>query len=128
MDKECTAYEELYNRFPLDIQFLGIGENGHIAFNGSGTSLTSTTHVVNLTESTLGANDRFFDNQEQIPTTALTMGISSILAARKIILLAFGEHKRLPLEKLFAGNITTDYPVTALVDHDDVTVIMDIVI
>lgn len=125
-DAECIAYEKLLHEYPLDLQFLGIGENGHIAFNEPGISFESVTHVETLTDSTLGANSRFFENDDPIPTTALTMGISSILAAKKVILLAFGEHKRFALEKLMEGDVTTDYPVTALINHSDVTVITDI--
>lgn len=128
LEEECVSYEKRLAEFPVDIQFLGIGENGHIAFNEPGTSFESVTHVAHLTESTLGANSRFFDNNEEVPTTALTMGIASVLGARKIILLAFGEHKRFALEKLLEGKVTTEYPVTALIGHEDVTIITDIII
>lgn len=126
LDQECVSYEVLLRENPLDIQFLGIGANGHIAFNEPGTSFESVTHVAALTDSTLGSNSRFFENEEQIPTTALTMGISSVLAAKKIILLVFGEHKRFALEKLMEGKVSTDYPVTALINHSNVTVITDL--
>jgi glucosamine-6-phosphate deaminase len=125
-EDECTLYEKLFREFPLDVQLLGIGENGHIAFNEPGTSFDSVTHVATLTDSTLGANSTFFENDEPIPTTALTMGIASVLAAKKIILIALGERKRFALERLLEGKVTVDYPVTALVGHDDVTVITDI--
>lgn len=126
LEAECVSYEELLREYPLDIQFLGIGVNGHIAFNEPGTSFDSVTHVANLTASTLGANSQFFGDDEKIPTTALSMGISSVLAAKKIILLVFGDHKRFALEKLMEGKVTTEYPVTALIEHSDVTVITDI--
>jgi glucosamine-6-phosphate deaminase len=125
-EDECTLYEKLFREFPLDVQLLGIGENGHIAFNEPGTSFDSVTHVATLTDSTLGANSTFFENDEPIPTTALTMGIASVLAAKTIILIALGERKRFALERLLEGKVTVDYPVTALVGHDDVTVITDI--
>lgn len=126
LDVECASYRELLCEFPLDIQFLGIVANGHIAFNELGTSFESVTHIVNLTDSILGSNRRFFGNDEQIPTTALTMGISSVLAVKKIILLVFGEHKRFALEKLMEGKVTIENPVTPLIKHSDVTVITDI--
>ena len=110
----------------MDVQLLGIGENGHIAFNEPGTSFDSVTHLTTLTESTLGVNSTFFDNDETIPSTALTMGITSVLAAKKIILIAFGERKRFALEKLLEGKVTVEYPVTALIGHSDVTVITDL--
>ncbi|MCZ2258556.1 glucosamine-6-phosphate deaminase [Sporosarcina sp. G11-34] len=126
LEAECAAYEELLRQHPLDVQFLGIGVNGHIAFNEPGTSFESVTHIAQLTDSTLGVNSQFFDNDKQIPDTALTMGIASVLAAKKIILLVFGEKKRFALKKLMEGKTTTEYPVTALIKHSDVTVITDI--
>jgi len=126
LEAECVAYEELLSQHPLDVQFLGIGVNGHIAFNEPGTSFDSVTHIAQLTDSTLGVNSEYFDNDKQIPDTALTMGIGSVLAAKKIILLVFGEKKRFALEKLMEGKTTTEYPVTSLIKHNDVTVITDI--
>ena len=123
---ECAAYEKRLREYPLDVQLLGIGENGHIAFNEPGTSFDSVTHLTTLTESTLGVNSTLFGNDETIPRTALTMGIASVLAAKKIILIAFGERKRFALEKLLEGNVTVEYPVTALIGHPDVTVITDL--
>lgn len=126
LDAECARYEQLLQAHPIDIQFLGVGENGHIAFNEPGTSFGSVTHVADLTSSTIEVNSRFFDAIGEVPTTAMTMGIASILRARKIILLAFGERKRFALEKLLAGSVTTDYPITALLQHDDVTIMTDL--
>jgi len=126
LDEECASYERLLREFPLDVQLLGIGENGHIAFNEPGISFDSVTHVETLTDSTLGVNSAFFEDDKPIPTTALTMGILSILAAKKIILIALGERKRFALERLLEGTVTVDYPVTALLSHGDVTVITDI--
>ncbi|WP_432355866.1 glucosamine-6-phosphate deaminase [Sporosarcina sp. A2] len=126
LDAECVRYETLLKENPLDIQFLGIGENGHIAFNEPGTSPESVTHVVELTESTIEVNSQYFTEDETMPTTALTMGISSIMQAKKLIVVAFGEKKRAALEKLFAGEVSTEWPVTYLLDHPDVTVITDL--
>jgi len=108
LEEECITYEKRLREYPIDVQLLGIGENGHIAFNEPGTSFDSVTHLTTLTESTLGVNSTFFENDETIPRTALTMGIASVLAAKKIILIAFGERKRFALEKLLEGNVTVD--------------------
>jgi glucosamine-6-phosphate deaminase len=124
--EECAAYEELLEEYPLDVQLLGVGENGHIAFNEPGTPFDSVTHVAQLTESTMGVNGQYFENDEKIPETALTMGISSILGAKKLILLAFGEKKRAAITKLLEGNVTNEWPITKLLDHDDVIVITDL--
>lgn len=123
---ECLRYENLLNSKPLDIQFLGVGENGHIAFNEPGTSFDSVTHVTDLTDSTLGVNSQYFDDNEEIPSTAYTMGIASIMNAKKIILLAFGEKKRLAIEALLGEEVTEDWPITVLKNHPHVTVITDI--
>lgn len=124
--EECAAYEELLEEYPLDIQLLGVGENGHIAFNEPGTPFDSLTHVAQLAESTIGVNSQYFEKNEKVPETAFTMGISSILAAKKLVVLAFGEKKRAAIEKLFEGNVTTEWPITKLVDHNDVIVITDL--
>lgn len=126
LEKECTQYEELLQKHPLDIQLLGVGENGHIAFNEPGTPYDSITHVAELTDSTLHVNSRFFDNDEKIPNTALTMGIASIMQAKKIILVAFGEKKREAIAKLLEGKVTADWPITKLLQHGDLTVITDL--
>lgn len=126
VDEECAAYEALLEKHPLDIQLLGVGENGHIAFNEPGTSVDSVTHVAHLTESTLSVNSRFFDNDEEIPNTALTMGISSIMRAKKVVMVAFGEKKRKAIEKLLIGEVTPEWPITKLLHHDDLIVITDL--
>ncbi len=123
---ECAAYEQLLLKNPLDIQFLGVGENGHIAFNEPGTSADSVTHVTQLADSTLGVNSQYFGDDERIPETAITMGISSIMSAKKLILLAFGEKKRAALMKLVEGTVTTEWPITELLNHEDVIVITDL--
>ncbi|QFF98614.1 glucosamine-6-phosphate deaminase [Psychrobacillus glaciei] len=126
LESECTRYENKLTEHALDIQFLGVGENGHIAFNEPGTSFDSTTHVANLTDSTLGVNSQYFDDHEEIPTRAFTMGIASIMNAKQIILLAFGEKKRQALEALLGDEITEQLPITVLKRHPHVTVITDI--
>jgi glucosamine-6-phosphate deaminase len=126
LEEECEEYEARLRDAGIDLQFLGVGENGHIAFNEPGTPFTSITHVTQLAESTLGVNSQYFEDRSAIPETALTMGISSILSSKKIILIAFGEKKRYALEQLAKGKETTEFPITALKSHPDVTIITDL--
>lgn len=126
LDAECTRYERALQDAKLDIQLLGVGENGHIAFNEPGTPADSVTHIAALTDSTLGVNSQYFENDEKIPQTALTMGIASILSAKKLVLLAFGEKKRPALMKVLEGKIDKDWTITYLLEHDDVTIITDL--
>ena len=126
LDEECASYENQLNAHPLDIQLLGVGEDGHIAFNEPGTPFDSVTHVATLTDSTLGVNSQYFDNDDKIPNIALTMGISSIVNSKKLVMVAFGEKKRAAIEKLKAGEVTPEWPITKLLRHDDVIVITDL--
>jgi len=126
LDAECATYEALLDKHPLDLQLLGVGENGHIAFNEPGTSVDSTTHVAKLTDSTLSVNSQFFDNDEKIPDTALTMGILSIMRAKKIVMVAFGEKKREAIGKLLEGKVVPEWPITQLLHHQDLIVITDL--
>ena len=106
----------------IDIQILGIGTNGHIGFNEPGTSRDSLTHVVDLTESTIKDNSRFFDSIDEVPKQATTMGIESIMRAKRIYLLAQGKHKKDIFDKAFKGEITPDVPASFLQEHPDCTV------
>jgi glucosamine-6-phosphate deaminase len=106
----------------IDIQVLGIGTNGHIGFNEPGTSRDSLTHVVDLTESTIKDNSRFFDSIDEVPKQATTMGIESIMRAKRIYLLAQGKHKKDIFDKAFKGEITPDIPASFLQEHPDCTV------
>lgn len=124
---ECENYDKMMETLGgIDLQILGIGGNGHIGFNEPGESLNAGTHITELTQSTIEANARFFESREQVPARAITMGIGSIMKARKILLLASGKNKREPLKKLLAGKITTASPVTILNLHPDVVIIADI--
>ncbi|MBI5975088.1 glucosamine-6-phosphate deaminase [Staphylococcus canis] len=123
---ESERYEQLLaDRGPIDIQILGIGENGHIGFNEPGTPFDSVTHCVDLTESTIEANSRFFNNKNDVPRQAISMGLSSIMRAKRIILLAFGKHKKDAITKLVNGTISTDVPATILREHPNVDVYVD---
>ena len=125
-DEACAAYETLVKQVgPADIQVLGIGQNGHIGFNEPATALEPATHVTDLTESTIKANARFFASEADVPTKALTMGIGTILSAKKIIILANGKAKADAVAKMLAGKLDTACPASMLNLHPDVTVICD---
>lgn len=109
----------------IDLQLLGIGVNGHIGFNEPGTSFSSKTHIVKLTQSTIEANKRFFNCIKDVPTKAITMGIDTILKSKKIVLLISGSLKQEAYNKLRSGEITEDFPASALHKHPDVTVIYE---
>ena len=121
----CKAYDEIIKKHPIDIQLLGIGRNGHIAFNEPGTSFDSTTHEVKLTENTIKANSRFFDTIDEVPKNAICMGIANIMSAKKIVLLAFGEKKADAIKKTIEGEVTEEVPASVLQKHPDVTIICD---
>ena len=125
-DAECERYEKLIDSLGgIDVQVLGIGQNGHIGFNEPEEKLYSDTHVTALTESTMQANARFFSEDEVMPDKALTMGMGSIFKADKILVLANGKSKRDAVRQLVSGRITTSCPVTLLNLHKDVTLICD---
>ncbi|MBE6558026.1 MAG: glucosamine-6-phosphate deaminase [Ruminococcaceae bacterium] len=125
-DEACAAYEALVKKVgPADIQVLGIGQNGHIGFNEPADALEVATHVTGLTESTIKANARFFASESDVPTKALTMGIGTILSAKKIIILANGAAKAEAVKKMLAGKLDTSCPASMLNLHADVTVICD---
>ncbi|KZE52170.1 glucosamine-6-phosphate deaminase [Brevibacillus parabrevis] len=126
LDKECARYEEAIREAGgIDIQVLGIGNNGHIGFNEPGSSAESTTRVVQLTESTIEANARYFASVEEVPTQAVSMGIKTILGAKKVVLLASGETKAQAVRLMLEGEPTADVPASLLQLHPDVTVIVD---
>lgn len=125
-EAECKEYEEkLRAAGGVDLQVLGIGQNGHIAFNEPDDALFSYTHVTDLTESTISANSRFFDSEKDVPTQAITMGMASIMSAKKIILLANGASKKDAVKELLNDKITTSVPATLLKLHPDVVLICD---
>ena len=126
IEQECRRYEEnIENCGGIDLQILGIGENGHIGFNEPGNFLYSKTHLTSLTESTVAANSRFFDSMEEVPKQAITMGMSSIFKAKSILLLASGEKKNEVVNCLLKEKIDTGVPATLLCMHPNVTLICD---
>ena len=123
LDVECAKYEKaIADAGGLALTFLGLGSNGHIAFNEPGTPWTSRTRIVALTESTRAANAAVFEGE--VPERAITMGIATILASRRIVLLASGERKRAAIERLRSGEQSVDFPASALHTHPDVTVLV----
>ena len=126
VDKECKQYEDLIKKNGgIDLQILGIGDNGHIGFNEPDVSLNTKTHLVNLTAKTIKANSRFFNDVQEVPRQAITMGIGTIMRARKIILLASGKRKAKVIERTINGPINTKVPASVLQLHNDVTIVVD---
>ncbi|MEH6941850.1 glucosamine-6-phosphate deaminase [Bacillus sp. JJ722] len=126
MEEEAIRYENyIHDIGGIDMQILGIGHNGHIGFNEPGTSFKSRTHVVTLAESTRKANARYFDTIDEVPTHAVTMGIQSIMDSKEIILLASGASKAEAIKRLVYGEISEEFPASALRLHKKVTIIAD---
>lgn len=126
IEKECLEYEEKIEKAGgIDLQILGIGKNGHIGFNEPDVKFEAKTHLVRLDEDTIKANSRFFNSIEEVPTMAISMGIKTIMHARKIILLASGKEKADIIEKMVNAPITPDVPASILQLHPDVTLILD---
>ena len=126
LEQECLMYEQyLKDKGPTDIQILGIGENGHIGFNEPGSSFESITRVVDLSSSTMKANSRYFDSIEDVPKQAISMGLASIIRAKRIILLAMGRNKKEAVSQLIEGEISETLPASILHQHPHVEVIVD---
>jgi len=121
-DRNVQLYEERLKGIPVDLCILGIGTNGHIAFNEPGSSFDSRTRVVHLDEQTIQDNSRFFDSVDDIPTQAITMGLGTIMDSKKIVLMANGEHKLNILNVAMNGEVTEDIPASILQNHDNVKV------
>ena len=125
-DAECAKYDaEIAAAGGIDIQLLGIGANGHVGFNEPADHYSIPTYLVELAESTLIANSRFFTDGAIQPTSALTMGFGAIFGAKKILLLISGQSKAPIARRLFESKIHTDVPASLLLLHHDLTVIMD---
>lgn len=126
LEAECERYEKLIEDIGgVDLQILGIGQNGHIGFNEPGTSFDSRTHIINLEEDTRKANSRFFNSIDEVPKQAITMGIATILKSKEIFLLASGEAKADALARLIKDGISEDFPASALKLHQNVTIVAD---
>ncbi|MBP7348723.1 MAG: glucosamine-6-phosphate deaminase [Butyrivibrio sp.] len=125
-EAECDRYNKLIRQLGgIDLQLLGIGHNGHIGFNEPEEAFEKETHLVTLTESTIEANARLFDKQEEVPKYAFTMGIKSIMQAKKILIIASGEDKAQIMRDAFFGPVTPKIPASILQIHNDLTIVAD---
>lgn len=129
-NKDSEDYYQIYDqkikdRGGIDFQILGIGSNGHIAFNEPGTDFDSLTHEVELKESTIKDNSRFFSSIEEVPTKAVTMGLKSIMNAKHIVIIITGSNKAEALKRLMSKEVTTDLPASILCKHPSVTIYAD---
>ena len=125
-EAECARYNEVINTLgPIDIQVLGMGHNGHIGFNEPDDHFPLGTHSVDLTQTTIDANARFFASADEVPRKAFTMGIQNIMQAKKVLVVVNGEGKAEIVKKAFAGPVTPQVPASILQLHNDVTVVGD---
>ncbi len=122
---ECDRYNKLLEEMQQDIQVLGIGSNGHIAFNEPGTPFGSVTHIVDLAESTIKDNSRMFASIDEVPRQAFTMGLKNIMNAKKVLILANGANKAKAVYGLVKGEVTENLPASVLQLHPDCVVIAD---
>lgn len=126
IELECKNYDnKIEEKGGIDLQVLGIGTNGHIGFNEPDIKFEATTHKVKLDDETINANGRFFENIEDVPRFAISMGIKTIMHAKKIILLASGENKAEVIFRALFEGITPEVPASILQLHQDVTVIVE---
>ena len=125
-DEECARYEELIRTLGgQDLQLLGLGHNGHIGFNEPDAIFEKATHCVDLQESTIEANKRFFASADDVPKQAYTMGIGTIMQAKKILVVVSGEDKADTVAKAFFGPVTPEVPASILQFHKDVILVAD---
>ena len=125
LQKECVDYSLLLTKTRQDIQILGLGSNGHIGFNEPFTAFDSKTHLVKLSQQTINDNARLFESKNQVPTHAITMGISEIMAAKRIILLASGKNKAKAVYDAINGGVNAKCPASVLSLHSNCTFILD---
>ena len=125
-DEECQRYEKLIAGLGgVDLQLLGLGHNGHIGFNEPAEVFVKQTHCVSLSEKTIQANQRFFESKEQVPKQAYTMGIKTIMMAKKILVVVSGEDKAETVKNAFFGPVTPEVPASILQLHNDVVIVGD---
>lgn len=126
VEEYCEKYENMIKEAGgIDLQLLGIGENAHIGFNEPGTQLGATTQLINLADKTIEANSRFFEDKEEVPKKAISMGIKTIMRAKQIVLLATGERKAQAIYNTIKGPVESSVPASVLQLHPDVTIIVD---
>ena len=125
-EKACQDYDAIIESLGgIDLQLLGLGHNGHIGFNEPGIAFETKTHCVALTDTTIKANKRFFDNEEMVPREAFTIGIKTIMQAKKIVVVVSGEDKADIVKRAFSGPINPSVPASVLQLHNDVTLAGD---
>ena len=125
-ERACKEYDKIISMVGgIDMQLLGIGGNGHIGFNEPGVAFEKETHCVDLTESTIEANKRFFESEDDVPKQAYTMGIKNIMQAKKILVVVSGADKADILKEVLYGPITPEVPASILQLHNDVTIVAD---
>ncbi len=125
-EKACSQYNQIIQKYGgIDLQLLGLGNNGHIGFNEPGSAFEKETHCVSLTQSTIDANARFFSSMDEVPREAYTMGIKTIMQAKKIVVVVSGLQKASIVKKAFFGPITPEVPASVLQLHNDVTLVGD---
>lgn len=123
-EEACSLYDErIKNAGGIDLQLLGIGNNGHIGFNEPSDCFLECTHIVELEESTIAANARFFRSEEEVPKAAITMGMGGIMRAKKVLLIANGAKKAAIIKKALEGPVTPKIPASILQLHSDCTII-----
>ena len=122
---ECARYNAILAQLPRDIQVLGIGANGHIAFNEPGTPFDWETHTVALTQNTIQMNARFFKSESEVPRRAFTMGPKNIMDAKRILIIAVGANKAEAVRGMVEGAVTPDLPASILQRHPDCTLVAD---
>ena len=122
---ECVRYEQQVREASIGLQLLGIGTNGHIAFNEPGSPLHSTTRVVTLSERTRADNAHSFPAVQRMPTRAISQGLATIGAAARLVLVAFGEHKALAVASAIEGRVSSEIPASVIQMHPDATVVLD---
>ena len=125
-DAECERYTEIIKALGgIDLQLLGLGHNGHIGFNEPNNAFDMETHCVALTQSTIEANSRLFEDADEVPRYAYTMGIKTIMQAKKILIVVSGEDKAEIVKRAFTGDVTPSVPVSILQMHKDVILVGD---
>lgn len=124
-EKECERYTQIIRDNPQDIQLLGLGSDGHIGFNEPGSHFDGHTHIAELEESTIKDNARLFDKIDDVPRSAITMGIADVMQAKSILLLANGANKAEAVKAMIQGEVTEACPASILQRHRNVTVIID---
>lgn len=125
VEAETVRYNQILADNPVDFQILGIGRNGHIGFNEPGAPFDGQTHLVDLAPSTIEANSRFFATADQVPKQAISMGIANIMAAKSIVLMAYGAEKADAIQATVEGPVTEQVPASVLQNHPDTVLIVD---